>query len=175
MDAELAAGPKTESTALVGFSDRMQRAIEDQIVALSGGMTECLDTARTTAFKDDPHGHRRSNERTDAMKLTQATAELLQALGKLKGGFQYDYRVTRTDTAPSRPRLKLGWSGEVAELLTQAEYDALDEWDKSDYNRWTEGLPPEFGGWKRPARLAHTTDTPLPPENRGSNKDAAKP
>ncbi len=190
MERCTADGPKTEPVLLSG---RMQQAVEDQIAALTRGLSDCLDMART-AKAENPFDDTRSSERRDAMQLASATAELLQAVAKLKGEFRHDYRITRNEDRPAgKPALKVGWSGREADLLTQAEYDTLNEWEQVDYMRWTDGLPPRFGGWDekrarrakeeaRPAAEAPDEGeddgagdrTPLPPENRGSNCDAAK-
>lgn len=194
MQTTTAAGPKTETTESIGCSGRVQQAIEDQIAALSNGVSDCLQNARAATTADD-YIRLRADERADAVKIVSATAELLQALGRLKGEFRHDYRVTRVDPSPGKPKLKLGWSGKPEDLLTQVEYDALNEWEQEDYDRWTDGLPPLFGGWKKKKKEepAVTADwvrgelddlrieisqvarrLPLPPENPGSNADAGK-
>lgn len=183
-----AAEPKA---GLAGVTARMQQAIEDQIVALSQGVTDCIEVVRTSKPKsgfDDT----RSTERRDAVLIVEATATMLQAISKLKGEFRHDYHVTRMeDPLARKPKLKVGWSGDETELLTQVEYDALSEWEQIDYNRWTDGYPPRFGGWKKSrterrkprgdaisadAQIEQTATTagtsPLPPKNRGSNADA---
>lgn len=193
MQTSMAAGPKTETAESIGCSGRVQQAVEDQIAALSTGVADCLQNARAAATEDD-FGRMRSDERADAVKIVSATAELLQALGRLKGEFRHDHRVTRVDPSPGKPKLKLGWSGKPEDLLTQAEYDALNEWEQEDYDRWTDGLPPKFGGWKKKEQAQAVTANwvqgelddvyaqiqklerrlPLPPENPGSNADAGK-
>jgi len=169
MDAEKAAGPKTENAALVGLSSRMQQAIEDQIVALSGGMNQCLEIAREIPVEDDPDGRRRAGEYKDAVKLTTATAELLAALGKLKGGFRHDYHVVREDDRLVPKFNSVGWQGKEADLLTEAQFDLLDEKAQVDYIRWINGRPPRFSGWKHPTPFMEAfkddpAATPLPPE-----------
>lgn len=166
MTQEMAAGPKTE---LVGVTGRMQQSIEDQLAALALGVSECLQNARTIGPKNSLDDSR-SCERRDAVQFVSATAELLQAIAKVRGEFRHDYRVTRAGDRPAGPKLKIGWSGDEAALLNQAEYDALNQWEQEDYARWCEGLPPRFGGWKKPVLPSGAPPTPL--ENRGSNADA---
>jgi hypothetical protein len=188
MKMEKADGPKTE---LVGVSSRMQQSIEDMIASFSEGVADCIEGARNVV-PESAYDHRRSSERSDASKLMTTTAELLSSIAKLKGEFRQSYHVTRvSEPARKRAPTKSGWSGDEAELLTQKEYDALSEEEQIDYERWTEGLPPRFGGWRRPkldkpepavdgeiAALAEEVERGLriattpPPENSGSNADA---
>jgi hypothetical protein len=182
--------PMPRDAGLAGLSERMQKAIEDQFTALAAGVTDCLESARAPASGKD--GVSRACERADAVKIAEATAALLQAVARAKGAVRYDYRIMRDGEAGERkPKLRHGWSGVSSDLLTQAEYDALDEWEKEDYNLWTEGRPPRWNKWPNAttkSRLVTSRDleqlrieldeirdraaaTPLPPENRGSNED----
>jgi hypothetical protein len=164
---------------LTGMTRRMQQAVEDQIAALTGSVTSCL-------------GDSRADERKDAVQLVGVTAELLAAVARLRGEFRHDYRIVRDGAIAERgPKLKQGWNGEQSQLLNRAEYDALDEWEQADYNRWTDGLPPLWNKWPKkpdgkPVTWADVNElreevrqirdrdaaTPLPPENRGSNERA---
>jgi hypothetical protein len=191
MKMEKAAEPKTE---LVGVSSRMQQSIEDMIAAFSSGVADCMEIARNVLL-EGPYDNRRSSERSDATKLMTTTAELLSSIAKLKGEFRQSYHVTRVNAPPQRQKsTKSGWNGDDAELLTQAEYDALSRNEKIDYDRWTDGLPPRFGGWRRPrldeaqpavdreiAALAEEVervrgiDTTPPLEDSGSNADSGNP
>ena len=190
MDAEVAAGPKTE---LAGVSGRIQKAVEDQIAALAEGMSECLQTARSAA--NDLINDTRSGDRGDAVKIAGATAQLLQAIAKLKGSYRHDYNIRREAERPNKPKLRVGWSGREEDLLTQAEYDALDVFEQEDYLLWCEGEPFRFNGFrKKPLPEPASQDeldklsaevgrlgrvlrdrTPSPLENRGSNNDAGDP
>ena len=191
MNDEKAAGPKPE---LVGVSSRMQQSIEDMIAYFSEGVADCMEGARNVVPKD-PYDNRRSSERSDANKLMSTTAELLSSIAKLKGEFRQSYHVTRvSEPQQRRASSKSGWNGDESQLLTQKEYDALGENEQIDYERWTEGLPPRFGGWRRPkvskpepsgdeelAALAQEIErvrkiaTTPPPQNSGSNTDAGEP
>lgn len=189
MDMEQAAGPKTE-LEFGPYTGRMQKAVEDQIAALAEGMTECLQTARNAA--NDLINDTRSGDRQDAVKIAGATALLLNGLAKIKGSYRHDYNIRREPGAVAKPKLRIGWSGRDEDLLTQAEYDALNEYEQEDYTLWCQREPPRFGGWKKKA-LSETASqadldelrsevgylrrllrdaTPSPQENRGSNKDA---
>jgi hypothetical protein len=158
---------------LAGVSGRMQKAIEEQVEALSSSVAHCLDGP--------------SPARGEAAKLVSATAALLQAMARVKGEFRYNYEIRRSDGG--KPMLKNGWTGYEDELLTEAEFDALTHEEQVDYERWTLGARPRFGGWKGKRKVevrvideqGNTVSwepfrrDPLPPENRGSNDDAAKP
>ncbi len=167
------------------MTGRMQQSIENQLGVLAESLSECLQPSAD----DGTRRETRPSERQDAVKIAGATATLLQALAKLKGTYRHDYQVVRRDEP--QPRLRKGWSGKEEDLLTMAEYEALDQWSKEDYCRWSEGLPPRWGGWKKQPpddpldeliklrteidRLSKLLAPPPPPEeNRGSNKDAAK-
>ena len=187
MTESKAAGPKTE---LVGVSSRMQQSIENIIASASDGIADCMIGARN-AVSEGPYDNRRSSERHDATKLMTTTAELLASIAKIRGEFSYNYHVTRVEEAAERGRrtVKPGWSGHNSELLTDKEYDLLTERERIDYERWTEGMPPKFGGWKRPKLDASgspiedpvpamnrgaTPVDPPPPGNSGSNDNAAE-
>ena len=156
-----------------GVSGRMQKAIEEQVEALSSSVAHCLDGP--------------SPARGEAARLASATAQLLHAMARAKGEFRYNYEVRRSDRG--KPMLKNGWTGYEDELLTEAEYDALPYEQQVDYERWTLGARPRFGGWKGKRRVeVRVVDEqgntvlcgpplrrdPLPPENRGSNGDAGE-
>lgn len=143
MTANMAPAPKAD---LAGVSGRMQQAIEDQLAALSSSVADCLESAR----KADPNQdfHFRTHEREDAIKIVSVTAELLQAVARIRGQFQHNYSINRAGEGKSKPKLKLGWSGDEADLLNQAEYDALDEWEKEDYTAWVNGEPSPWSRWR---------------------------
>jgi len=194
MTQNMAAGPKTE---LVGVSSRMQQSIEDMIASLSRGVGDCLENART-AKPENAFDNVRSSERNDATRIVSTTAELLASIAKLKGEFRQSYHVTRVNEvagdAQAEPKSAAYWKGDDADLLTQEEYDTLSHKEQVDYDRWTNGLPPRFGGWKRPkretprhaprdavkelsedvARAERILSATPHPENRGSNDDAGK-
>ncbi|MBV9992699.1 MAG: hypothetical protein JOZ72_15575 [Alphaproteobacteria bacterium] len=195
MDKEQAAGPKTE---LVGVSGRMQKAIEDQIAALADGLGDCLQGARE-ADVSDPYKNLRSSEREDAVKIVSATAELLQAIARLKGGFQHDYRIVRVEpeggakatAVPKQNGAKWpppdGYDEDTYPYLTDEELLALNLDQRRAYWRMTASLPPHRRWEERLAerdaadlaRLKAEVDRiaaayPLPSENSGSNDDAGR-
>ncbi len=101
MERCTADGPKTEPVLLSG---RMQQAVEDQIAALTRGLSDCLDMART-AKAENPFDDTRSSERRDAMQLASATAELLQAVAKLRASSVTTTASPATRTVrPASPR-----------------------------------------------------------------------
>jgi hypothetical protein len=178
------------------YTARMLKAVEDQIVTLAEGTSECLQAAHNAA--SDLINDTRAGDRQDAVKIAGATALLLQSLAKLKGSYRHDYNIRRASEPPTRPRLKIGWSGRQEDLLTQAEYDALNEFEQEDYELWCAGEPPRFGGWKKKPAPEHVDAAsqlevdalraevvslaravrdrpPSPLENHGSNKDAGIP
>ena len=144
-----AAGPKTE---LVGVSGRMQQSIENMIEFLAAGVGDCMDFARN-AKPQNPYDRERSSERDDAAKMVTTTAELLSSIAKLKGEFRHNYHVTRVNEGggPTTPKPDPYWNGDETQLLNREEYDALSMQEQVDYERWTNGLPPRFAGWKRPS------------------------
>ena len=162
-------------------SARMQQAIEDQIAALTEDLVACLATARAA----DPKEPTRSNERANAVDMAGATASLLQALSRAKNGIRLEHRVVREQQGA--PRVRVGWNGDPTELLADAEYEALDDYEKVDYCNWTYGLPPTYNAWRRdsykkPATVDQLEElrkdlrevarrTPYPPEKCGSNKE----
>jgi hypothetical protein len=168
-----------------GVSARMQQAIEDQVAALTENLVACL----ATADSKQADGTGRSGERADAVKMAEASATLLQALARAKGGIRFEYHVKR-DAPEIKPKVRLGWNGDPTELLSEAELDALDDYERADYCAWTNGSPPVYGVWrkdtyKRPATVDQlealredlrnvARRVPYPPENRGSNGDAGK-
>ena len=171
-----------------GVSARMQQAIEDQVAALTENLVACLATARAADSKEaDAAG--RSGERADAVKMAEASATLLQALARAKGGIRFEHRVTR-DAPEIKPKVRLGWNGDPTELLSEAELDALDDYERADYCAWTNGSPPVYGVWrkdtyKRPATVDQlealredlrkiARRVALIPGNRGSNTDAGQ-
>jgi hypothetical protein len=170
-------GPELGPGAISG---RMRQAVEDQVAALTEDLVACLASARTA----DPKEPR--SERADAVKIAGATAVLLQSLTRATRGIRFEHRIVR-EQAPNAPRVRVGWNGDPSELLADKEYEALDDYEKTDYANWTNGLPPAYGVWrkdsyKKPATVdqleALRQDVrsiarriPLPPENRGSNTD----
>ncbi|HEX4862236.1 MAG TPA: hypothetical protein VFV07_13445 [Rhizomicrobium sp.] len=175
-------------TESAGVSARMQQAIEDQIAALTENLVACLATARAAGSKQED-GAGSSDERTDAVKMAEASATLLQALARAKGGIRFEYHVKR-DAPESKPKVRLGWNGDPTELLSETELDALDDYERADYCAWTNGSPPVYGVWrkdtyKRPATVDQLEElredlrkvarrVPYPLENRGSNSDAGQ-
>ena len=191
MDTDVQNLPSLELKNELGpFTGRMQKAVEDQIAALAEGMNACLQTAQGAA--NDPSGGIRSNDRRDAVKIAGATALLLNGLAKVKGSYRHDYNIRRAPEPPLKPRVKAGWSGREEDLLTQAEFDALNEFEMEDYTLWFNHEPFRFGGFKKKPvpefasqndldELSAEVDrlgrvlrdrAPSPLENRGSNKDA---
>jgi hypothetical protein len=182
-----AAGPKTE---LIGVSQRMQQSIEDLIASLTEGVGDCLQNARTTE-PESGFDDTRSSERRDAVNIASTAAEVLAAIAKLKGGFSHNYHVTRAEERPAAQ--EHGWNGDESQLPTRDGYDALTTREQVDYDRWSNGFPPKFGGWKRPKidpprkrdvarELAEdvargeriATATPSPSQNGGSNAEPAE-
>jgi len=175
--------PMKREAEPAGVSARMQQAIEDQVAALTEDLVACLATARAA---DSKEAAGRSGERADAVKMAEASATLLQALARAKGGIRFEHRVTR-DAPEIKPKVRLGWNGDPTELLADAEYEALDDYEKVDYCNWTYGLPPTYNVWRRdsykkPATVDQLEElrkdlrevarrTPYPPEKYGSNKD----
>lgn len=191
MDTEPAAGPKTE---LVGVSGRMQKAIEDQVAALADGVGDCLRAARDFQT-DNPYDNTRSSERDDAVKIVSATAELLQAIARLKGGFQHDYRIVRIGPENDAPLQTMpkwqppeGYDEDTYPYLSDGELLSLNLEQRRAYWRMTASLPPHRRWEERLAerdaadlaRLKAEVDRiaeayPLPPESHGSNEDAGEP
>jgi hypothetical protein len=139
----------------VGYSSCLQQAIEEQVLALTRGVHDCIETSGADAAQD-ASGDRHLRRRQCAAQIAAATARLLQSAARLKGEFRYDYRTTRL-SRPSNCRADpdkhpdwIPWNGDESLLLTQTEYDALRPQKQWDYDRWTEGLPPVYGGWKKP-------------------------
>jgi hypothetical protein len=54
----------------------MQQLIEDQIAALTGGVSDCMENARN-AEPESLADNTRSSERNDAVRMVSSTAELL--------------------------------------------------------------------------------------------------
>lgn len=161
----------------VGYSVCLQQAIEEQVLALTRGVHDCIERPGADGAQD-AGSDRYLRRRQCAAQIAAATARLLQSAARLKGEFRYDYRTTRL-SRPSNGRADpdkhpdwIPWNGDESLLLTQTEYDALRPREQWDYDRWTEGLPPAYGGWKKPSL---DCDTPpnaqaAPPDEKcGSN------
>src|ERR1700744_6688298 len=78
MKMEKADGPKTE---LVGVSSRMQQSIEEMIAFISRGVGDCMENARN-ANPQNPYERERHDERSDASKMINTTAEILTAIAQ---------------------------------------------------------------------------------------------
>ena len=164
----------------VGYSACLQQAIEEQVLALTRGVHDCIDTTGADGTQD-ASGDRYLRQRQCAAQIAAATARLLQSAARLKGEFRYDYRTTRLNRPsngqpdPDKHPDWIPWNGDEALLLTQAEYDALRPREQWDYDRWTDGLPPIYGGWKKPSldcdapRDAQAAAADPPGEKCGSN------
>jgi hypothetical protein len=185
-----AAGPKTD---LVGVSPRMQQTIENLIANLAEGVHDCLENARHAVPGNDSDSAR-SSERHDAVGIAGKAAELIAAVAKLKGGFSHDYRVVRVnDTSADERALRAEKTWEVANMVSQAEVEDMDEEEYVDYHRKLKGLPPKYArSFLKMDRQVKALDllqlatleaevergsaspTPSPCENRGSNDEAGK-
>jgi hypothetical protein len=121
MTQQKADEPKPE---LTGMTLRMQQAVEDQIAALSAGVTTYLNETRADRCRD-------------AVQLVAATAGLLTAVAKVKGEFHQSYHVTRAveggasrkwpAIAGHNTRTYPYLGAKEINALTVAEYNAYEE------------------------------------------------
>jgi hypothetical protein len=177
MTDQKAEEPKSE---LAGMTLRMQQAVEDQIAALTAGVTACLTEAQ-------------AGERKDAVQLVAATAGLLAAVAKVKGEFHQSYHITRAaeggaaNSAVSRnwPEID-GHTTDTYPYLGAKEVNALTIAQYTEYSNEIRHLrsssdeekkreaaeQAEMSAIKERERRKHRHLDPTPSWNGGSNEQA---
>ena len=122
-----AAGRKTDFEPPPRFTDVMlERHVDTQLAALTRAL--CNAFARCEAIPEgrDEFGNVRSAEFAAAVRLAEASANLIQAVGKMRGRFNHDITVTRNQQPAAEPFDQEPQEKEVP-LFTRAELQTLTE------------------------------------------------
>ncbi len=73
--------------------------LENALAEAGGAIADCFAVAKAVAPETDEYGHHRAREIENAAGLLKMTAEVGLALARIRGEFNHNITVTRTEAA----------------------------------------------------------------------------